>query len=85
MVIYLPNLIFFLLCRLDKVYYAQPVEGSTVHHEENQATVMKYVNMPINERSIPGEQVKSKAKEALSVIKKYLNDETNKVSRDESK
>jgi len=61
------------------VYYAQPVEGSTDHHQENQATILKFVNTPIDNRSIPGEQVKSKAKEALSVIEKYLNEETKKV------
>jgi len=56
------------------VYYAHPVEGSTDHLKENQATILKFVNTPIDKRSIPGEQVKSKAKEALSVIEKYLNE-----------
>lgn len=65
--------------RLDRVYYAQPVEGSTDHQEENQATVLKFVTTSIDERSIPGEQVESKAKEALDVIKKYLNADTKKV------
>lgn len=66
-------------CRLDQVYYAQPVKGSTDHHEENQAAVLKFVTTSIDKRSIPGEQVESKAKDALDVIKRYLNDETKRV------
>lgn len=73
------TLSFINFCRLDRVYYAQPVEGSTNHHEENQATVLKFLATSIDKRSIPGEQVESKAKEALDVIKKYLNDDTKKV------
>ncbi|XP_078357778.1 guanine deaminase-like [Oculina patagonica] len=65
--------------RLDQVYYAQPVKGSTNHHDENQATVLKFVTTSIDERSIPGEQVESKSKEALDAIKKYLNADTKKV------
>ena len=61
------------------MYYAQPVEGSTNHHEENQAEVFKFVATSIDKRSIPGEQVESKAKDAMDVIKRYLNDETKKV------
>jgi len=64
---------------LDGVYYAQPVEGSTKHHEENQATVFQFVVTSIDKRSIPGEQVESKAKDAMDVIKNYLNDDTKKV------
>ena len=61
------------------MYYAQPVEGSTSHHEENQAIVLQFVTTSIDKRSILGEQVESKAKDAMDVIKKYLNDDTKKV------
>lgn len=54
------------------MYYAQPVEGSTNHHEENQAAVLKFVATSIDKRSIPGEQVESRAKDAMDVIKRYL-------------
>ena len=39
------------------------------------AQLLKFVTTSIDERSIPGEQVESKAKEALDVIEKYLNDD----------
>ncbi|XP_078357779.1 guanine deaminase-like [Oculina patagonica] len=56
---------------LDRVYYAHPVKGSTNQHEEFTETILKFVTTSINERSIPGEQVESKAGEALDAIKKY--------------
>ncbi|XP_022791872.1 uncharacterized protein LOC111331104 isoform X2 [Stylophora pistillata] len=65
--------------KLDRVFYAQPVKGSTVHHEENQEEVFNFVATPIDKRSIPGEQIESKAKEALDIIEKYLTDHTKKV------
>lgn len=65
--------------KLDRVFYAQPVKGSTVHHEENQKEVFNFVATPIDKRSIPGEQIESKAKEALDIIEKYLTDHTKKV------
>lgn len=68
-----------LICRLDRVYYAQSVEGSTTHYKQNQEIVLKFTNTPIEERSIPGEQVKSKAEEALNIVKKYFNDKTKTV------
>ena len=61
------------------MYYAQPVKGSTDHHQENQAAVLQFVATSIDKRSTPGEQVESKAKDAMDVIKRYLNDETKKV------
>lgn len=61
------------------MYYAQPVKGSTVHHEENQAQVLNFVVTPIDKRSIPGEQIESKAKKAFDIIEKYLTDDTKKV------
>lgn len=65
--------------KLDRVYYAQPVKGSTVHHEENQAQVLNFVVTPIDKRSIPGEQIESKARKAFDIIEKYLTDDTKKV------
>ncbi|KAJ7328538.1 hypothetical protein OS493_024454 [Desmophyllum pertusum] len=59
--------------RLDRVYYAQPIKGSTDAQQEIGTTVLNFVTTSIDERSIPGEQVESKAKEALDVIVKYMD------------
>ena len=61
------------------MYYAQSVEGSITQFKEYQEMVLKFTNMPIEERSIPGEQVKSKAKDALNIVKKYFDDKTKTV------
>lgn len=59
--------------RLDRVYYAHSVdEDNDPLLGSYQSTILEFVNTPIDNRSIPGEQVKSKAEEAFNVIKKYF-------------
>ena len=67
------------------MYYAQPLKGSTAVYEEGLGELLEFVHTPVDERSIPGEQVKSKTKEAMSVVSKYLNDNTEVVYGKRSK
>lgn len=58
--------------RLDRVYYANRLDDTK--DVMDLTSLFQDVATPIDQRSTPGEQVKSKSKDAYDVITKWAND-----------